>query len=92
MNKFENTPLRDENGEIIRYANGKPVLYKHFLNDLPDDDDPNLYRNYPPEKKLRYIHSMGYTAAEMDPSLIELENQWKRQEMEKKAKDKDADR
>ncbi|MFQ5500141.1 MAG: hypothetical protein ACE5FH_10775 [Candidatus Zixiibacteriota bacterium] len=35
---FENRPLKDENGEIIRYDDGKPVLYKHFLNDLPDEE------------------------------------------------------
>lgn len=35
---FENKSLKDENGKTIRYANGRPILYKHFLNDLPDEE------------------------------------------------------
>lgn len=37
MTDFENTPLKDK-GRTIRYHDGKPVLYKHFLNDLPDPE------------------------------------------------------
>lgn len=35
---FENRKLKDDAGNVIKYENGEPVLYKHFLNDLPDDD------------------------------------------------------
>jgi len=88
---FENTPVTNDDGKIIRYADGKPVLYKHFLNDLPDDDDPNLFRNQSPENQLSYIHGLGYRAKDFDKSLISLEQELDRKKAEEEKKKKGSE-
>jgi len=39
---FENTPLKDENGEVIKDVDGNPILYKYFLNDFPDPEHERI--------------------------------------------------
>lgn len=33
----DNRALRDKNGKIETYADGSPILYKHFTNDPSDE-------------------------------------------------------
>ncbi len=33
----DNKALRDKSGKIETYADGSPILYKHFTNDLSDE-------------------------------------------------------
>lgn len=63
---FENKPLKDDDGNIIKTADGKPVLYKHFLNDLPDEEH-DVYGRMTAVEKLAYTRSMGL---EPTPELI----------------------
>ena len=60
---FENKPLKDENGEIIRYANGKPVLYKHFLNDLPDEEH-EVFSNLSDAERVAEYRRRGFPVPE----------------------------
>ena len=55
---FENKPLRDENGKKIRTADGKPVLYKHFLNDLPDEEH-SVYPKLSNSEKIAEWENLG---------------------------------
>jgi len=72
---FENKTLKGENGKILRYADGKPILYKHFLNDLPDEED-NVFGKLSSAEQIEYYHEIG-----LDPpkSLLDaVENEKKK--------------
>lgn len=59
---FENKPLKDDDGNIIKTADGKPVLYKHFLNDLPDPEH-ETYSNMTATERLAYDRRLGIEPA-----------------------------
>lgn len=67
MTDFENKTLKDEDGTVLKTADGKPILYKHFLNDLPDEEH-EVFRRLSAAKQIEYYHELG-----LDPpkSLID---------------------
>jgi len=72
---FENKTLKGENGKILRYADGKPILYKHFLNDLPDEEH-DVFSKLSSAEQIEYYHEIG-----LDPpkSLLDaVENEKKK--------------
>lgn len=58
---FENKPLKNENGKVIRTADGKPILYKHFLNDLPDDEHEDKWSA---RERIRFYGRLGLKVPE----------------------------
>lgn len=78
--EFENTPLKGKNGKILRYADGKPILYKHFLNDLPDEEH-EVFRRLSAAQQIEYYHELG-----LDPpkSLLDAVEKEKEKKNDKK--------
>ena len=58
MTDFSNTPIRDENGKIIKMADGSMILFKHFDNDLPDESE-EIFSNMSAADQLKELEGSG---------------------------------
>jgi len=80
---FENTPLKDyKTGRVLRFADGEPILYKHFLDD--PDEDYDTYSKMTLAEKLAYWRRLDVSPENYPDEIRKADAEDKKQRQQNK--------